>query len=525
MKNTFAHFWSILKVYLRKWWVITGIIVIALIGFFSVRGSSTQAQDEVIIVKSATISEGVSVTGKVKASQAVDLSFERSGKVTRVAKVVGEEVKAGETIVQIDSSDVLAELAQAQAALRVQQSKLNELEVGTRPEQLEITKTKLASAKVDLGVASTTFVAALQNAYTSADDAIRNKVDIFFINPRSANPQIAFTSTVTSETSLESGRVEVENRLKEMKNLLEAVTPASNPDLIAAEVKQDLGEIKLFLDNLALTVNALTPNSYASETTIATWKANVSAARTSVNTAITTILTSEDKYHAAQTTHNIALQQLNLDTSGTVSQSLDAQRAQVASAQASVAAVQSRLAKTVIKAPISGIVTKQDAIIGEIAPAGVTIVSVMTDSQFQIEANIPEADIAKVKSGQSATVTLDAYSTDDIFNARVVTVDPAETVIDGVPTYKTTFQFEGSDDRIKSGMTANVEITGEVRENVLTVPQRAISSKNGKRYVTVKVDENTKTETEVKVGIRGMDGSVEILEGISEGQQIIISQK
>ncbi|MCC2630892.1 MAG: family efflux transporter subunit, partial [Candidatus Paceibacter sp.] len=308
-------------------------------------------------------------------------------------------------------------------------------------------------------------------------------------------------------------------------NMLSGVTQTTDPTVITSSMKQDLGEVKLFLDNLSLSVNALTTASYASETTIATWKANVSAARTSVNSAITSILAAEDKLHASQTAYNVAVRQLSLETSGTISQEIDGQRAQVASAQANVSAVYAQLAKTSIKAPIDGIVTKQETKIGETAPVGVTVVSVMSNSEFEIEAFIPEADIAKVKSGQSATVTLDAYSTDVVFNARIVAVDPAETVIDGVPTYKTTFLFETADDRIKSGMTANIEITGEVRENVLAIPQRAVINRNGKKYVMVKAGEDKKTETEVKVGIRGMDGRVEIISGLTEGQEVIISQK
>ncbi|MCC2631017.1 MAG: family efflux transporter subunit, partial [Candidatus Paceibacter sp.] len=206
--NTLVRYWGVSKKYLKKWWVITGIVVILLAIFFFVKGSSQPTTDEIVIVKSATVSEGVSVTGKVKAAQAVDLSFEKSGRVTKVLHNVGDQVKAGDTIVQIDNADVVAQLAQAQASLKVQQSRLNELIAGTRPEQLEITRTKMVSAQADLTVASTTFMTSLQNAYAVADDAIRNKVDILFLNPRSSNPQILFNSPITPERSLETGRVE-----------------------------------------------------------------------------------------------------------------------------------------------------------------------------------------------------------------------------------------------------------------------------------------------------------------------------
>jgi len=149
----------------------------------------------------------------------------------------------------------------------------------------------------------------------------------------------------------------------------------------------------------------------------------------------------------------------------------------------------------------------------------------MSNAQFQIEANIPEADIAKVKPGQTANVTLDAYGPDVLFHASVVSVDPAETIVDGVPTYKTTFQFEGTDARIKSGMTANIDIQGQMHENVLSVPQRAVVNHNGKKYVTIKTGKNTTKEVVVSLGLRGSDGAIEITDGLSVGDEVVVSQQ
>lgn len=513
------------KKYIRKPWVIGALVIIILVIVVSVKGKGTTAQDEVYVVKSGTVSEEVSVTGKVKAAQAVDLSFEKSGKVTKANKAVGDDVKAGDIIVQIDNADVAAQLAEAQASLRIQQSKLNELESGTRPEQLAITKTKTDSAKADLDNAKVYLVDSLQNAYALADDAIRNKVDVFFLNPRSTNPQILFIPTVTAETSLESGRVEVETRLQLMNNALKNISSNTDTTAVESQVKQSLGEIRLFLDNISLSINALIPTDYLPLATLTTWKANVSSARTSVNTAITNVLAGEDKIRAAQSAYNVASGQLTLDTSGTVSDEISAQEAQVAVAQANVAAMYAQYAKTFLKAPIDGIVTKQDAKLGETATPNIPLVSVMSNAQFQIEANIPEADIAKIKTGQTANVTLDAYGPDVLFHATVVLIDPAETIVDGVPTYKTTFQFEGTDVRIKSGMTANVDIQGEVHTNVLSVPQRAVVNHNGEKIVTIKTGPSTTKEVPVKLGIRGSDGAIEITDGLSVGDNVIISQK
>jgi multidrug efflux pump subunit AcrA (membrane-fusion protein) len=140
---------------------------------------------------------------------------------------------------------------------------------------------------------------------------------------------------------------------------------------------------------------------------------------------------------------------------------------------------------------------------------------------FEIDANIPEADIAKLKIGADANITFDAYGSDVVFKAKLITIDPAETIIDGVATYKSTFQFVDNDERIKSGMTASLTITGDRRDDVLRVPQRSVITKNGKKFVQV-LEGETIVDKAVETGLRGSDGMIEILSGISEGENVVV---
>ena len=131
-----------------------------------------------------------------------------------------------------------------------------------------------------------------------------------------------------------------------------------------------------------------------------------------------------------------------------------------------------------------------------------------------------EADVAKVKQDNSAKVTLDAYGDLVVFEAAVVAIDPAETMIEGVATYKTTFVFSRDDARIKSGMTANIDVATNKQENVLAVPQRSVGVKNGISFVLVKEQGDVPRERSVVIGLRGSDGMVEVREGLKEGDQI-----
>ena len=134
-------------------------------------------------------------------------------------------------------------------------------------------------------------------------------------------------------------------------------------------------------------------------------------------------------------------------------------------------------------------------------------------------------DIAKIKLGDIAEVTLDAYADTD-FTATVTFVDPAETYVEGIPTYRVKLQFDKQDERIKSGMTANIDILTNKLENVISIPQRAVITKDGMKLVRIANENNnekitTITETEVKTGIRSSDGKIEITEGINEGDIIV----
>ena len=197
------------------------------------------------------------------------------------------------------------------------------------------------------------------------------------------------------------------------------------------------------------------------------------------------------------------------------------QKAKVKQAEANMQNIQAQLVKTILHSPISGVITRQDAKIGEIASAGVSIISIISDKQFEIESNIPEADIIKIKIGNEAKLTLDAYGDDLVFTARIISINPAETFVEGVPTYKTTLQFIEEDGRIKSGMTANMDILTEQREKVIAIPQRAVFTKEGKKLVRVLDNRGGISEREVKTGIRGSSGKVEILEGLAEGEKVV----
>ena len=479
-----------------------------------------------VVAKKQNLSQEINVTGRVKPSQSVDLAFEKGGRVAQMYVIVGSKVGAGQTLVSLDNEEISAQLAQTEAEVKIQEANLNELRRGARPEEIQVQEIKVANAKTAIEDAKNNFIDKLQDAYTKSDDAVRAKTDQMFTNPQTQNPQLKFLGVAQNlESDIEWRRLSLEyNVFPQWKTSLNKLTIQSDLTTYISEGKNYLDEVKIFLEKLSLAVN--NPNvSYvvngSTQEIPSSFKTDTATARINVNTAIGNVTTAEEKLKKAQSDLDLAKQELTLKKSGATEEQIIVQEAQLEKAKAQTTQYRVQLSKTFLRSPINGIIVKQEAKTGEIVSANAVVVSLISEAKFEVEANVPEADIAKIKNGSSAKITLDAYGRDVIFEAKVSAIEPAETIIDGVATYKTTFQFAKKDERIKSGMTANIDIIGEKRENVIAIPQRAIIRRNGDQFARKWNDKNIE-EIIVKTGLRGSGGNIEIIEGINEGDRVII---
>ena len=510
-----------LKFFKRPLVIVLTILILAGIVIYFYFFRKPAPLPEVVAVKWGTVIQEVSVTGRVKPAEDVNLAFEKGGKVAWVGAKIDDKVSAGQILVQLENSELLAQLAENKANVKTQKAELDELKQGTRLEEIKVYEVKVENAKTALDDAKTALIDKLKDAYTKSDDAIRNEVDQLFSNPRSASPTIKILE-FNKKMEIEWERMVIESMLLKWQTSLDDLNKESDLDSHIKDSKANLEQVRNFLDKVSLSVNALVASASLSQTTIDTYRLDISTARTNVNTAIVNLSTAEEDFKTSQSALTLAENELSLKKAGSLPEQISSQEAQVEQAEAKVKNIEAQLAKTVLRSPINGVVTKQDAKVGEIATASNAIVSVISEANFEIEANIPEADIAKVKIGDLAKVTLDAYGNDVVFEVRVSNIEPAETLIEGVPTYKTTLQFSSRDERVKSGMTANVDIMTAKAENVIFVPQRAVIVKNGDKIVQILDKNGAIKEIKVETGLRGSDGNMEIVSGLNEGDRIIL---
>lgn len=499
--------------------VLTAVLLISAAYFYFSREKDHEY--EYANVERRDIIREVSVTGRVKSASFVELAFEKTGRVERVFFRVGDKVSSGQILIKLDDSELSAGLDQARADVKSKKAKLDELVRGTRPEELRLKEIAVMSKEAAFEDAAKNLIDKLNDAYTKSDDAVRNKADRFFIDSRGKNPQIVFYVESQLKIRIENARFTIEDTLNKWKALLDSFSGQGNFSSTVSASKLNLDAIKNFLDDTAMALADLSVSSSFSQTTIDGWRSDIAAARTNINSAIGAITSGDEKLRSAEAALALADQELILAQTGPTEEEIRIQEALLEQAEASVRNYQAQIAKTVIVTPISGIVTRQDAKFGEIVSSSKAVVSVISISEFEVEANLPEADVAEIKIGDRTKITLDAYGRDVVFSATVSFIDPAETIIDGVATYKTKIQFVEKDNRVRSGMTANIDIISGVREKVLALSDRAITKTSSGEFVRV-LENDAVREIPVKTGLKGSDGYVEIIEGLKEGGRVVM---
>jgi HlyD family secretion protein len=513
----------------KPWVIVVGVIlVIVIIGVIYAFAGGQKTDQQTAVVQKGTVVQEVSVTGTVKPAESLELAFQTSGKLRKLNVDIGDTVSAGQTLAQLDSAELAASVAQYEAALASQQAKLDELKRGLRPEEIQITRSALEKAQQDLANYYDSVMDTLPDAYNKADDAVRTKTAAILTKYTTSNYSLSFNSC-DSQAQIDAAqlRANMEILLTGWQSDLAALNSNSSPaqkDSALQKAATNLTQVKAFLDRVNDT---LVGGCSLTATTLDTYRTSVNTARTNTVTALTSVSDLRQYIAAQKITVQKAQDELNLDLAGSSPEAIAAQEALVKQAAANVQSAEARLAQTVITAPIAGTITAKNSSEGEIVAANFTVIAMISNSNMEIKADVPEVDVAKIQVSNTASVTLDAYGNDMKFSAKVAKIDPAETIISGVTYYKTSLVFDSEDERVKPGMTANVIILAAKKEGVLSVPQRAVVTENGSIFVRVvdPKDPSKYEKREVKTGLTGSAGQVEILSGVKEGETVITYMK
>ena len=152
-------------------------------------------------------------------------------------------------------------------------------------------------------------------------------------------------------------------------------------------------------------------------------------------------------------------------------------KAQVVQNEAALRQAQVDLDRTFIRAPVDGVVVGRNVDRGQTVAASLQAPTLFTIAQdlrnMQVDTNVDEADVGRVKLGQSVTFTVDSFP-GRTFSGEVVQIRKAPLVVQNVVTYDVVVSAKNPDQRLLPGMTANVRIVIEQKDNVMQVPNAAL---------------------------------------------------
>ncbi len=513
------------------------LIVISTASFFGYnlyRKSKLPPVYDTIKVERGTLIQSVDATGQVESAQDLSLKFEVPGVLSIVKVKDGDKVKAGQLLGNLRLTELNSAVAQAQA-------NLNKQLAGSTPEYIDQLKANLDKAKNDLMQAkgsgdSVENSKLVQNAYDNLavslqslqivlSTSLTSADNILGVDNGLANDSFESYLSILNTTNLNIAKSqylvakEVKTNFDLVANLITKSSSHLDIDKASEKGEEAVVAMKDCLFYVADVLDKTPPVGALSQASLDIMKTNIQTARTTLSTKYATII---DEIHSIVSARNTYFSyQTLVDKAQAALKDVQnpPREVDVASYRAAFDQAVASRDKAIIKAPIDGIITQVNNKVGE-SVSGNDVAFKLLSPHYEIKVDVSETDIAKIKLDNSAVITLDAFGDDIKFSGKVINIDPGSTVIQDVVYYKVKISLDNSDRPIKPGMTANVVIKTDQRENVLIIPSRSVKTDRGKFVNILENDQEQKKE--IKLGIKGNDGKVEVLEGLNEWQLIIL---
>lgn len=596
----------------KKWLYIGAAIVILFGAYFWLKPKKTVTYTTMVAAK-GPLTQTVSETGTITPLHEIDLNFQNNGTLAKLDVKVGDKVKAGQVLAELNYSALSIQAEQAGAQVAVSQAgagqaqsnydtavknlaklksttqqnidqltgNLNDL--NSKDSAAQTTQAQnIVQAQTALDNAKQTGQQAIDNAAGALATDLNNKFPVGttaldainkLLNDADAKNVLGALS-VTSLNQATGDYGAAGNALSKTLPAVSAAQGAGDNTLVVVAYNQLLDALNKTLvalnSNYALLQNSIVSNTF-SQTLLDNYKTSINAQINNVTVAVAELQSRKQTYdsavlaystnlNAAQQTLTQAKLGLSTNIKGTrdaltaaklsrdqqintaqgqvdaAAKALAIAKAQVLAAQAGLDAVKNQIGNSLLTAPLDGIIAKSNYEIGEqvmALNATKPIFTVDTTNAYEIDIDVAETDVNKIKLGQTADITFDAFGNNKIFKGAVYFIEPASTIIAGVTYYQVkvsltdaTFATASSStgatatDLIKPGMTANVVITTAQKDNILAVPLRALIDKSGSKFLAILINGQS-VETPVSVGVSGDNGMVEIVSGLNVGDNVI----
>jgi HlyD family secretion protein len=518
-------------------WLLGIAVTLPLVLVAAGCGSAAPSPTAVRVVR-GTVARTVSATGTLQPISEQKLAFAKGGKLVAVMVSVGQQVKAGQVLAHVDDFDAEQDLQEAQAKLGREQARLAEIQDSNKA---DAARDDAGHAKDILDATkdqSDTINEANDRAVQEAQDRLEtDRAALRDVQREAAGDQDRCNRSLTGGAHRYSGYGDYTDLgTKDRKGLLlESPLDPKSPSCTRAEKGKSV--VAAYQRRVENDQHAIANNQRRADVDHAEQQVSLQNAKRDAAAA-------DDDADGKEATRP--------DT-------IDEQQANVADARTDLRRAQREITDTTLTAPVAGTVASINGAVGEYLgagggttamapgaraalpdldsaassssnsggntpqpPGGDSFITLKNVDTYQIVVPFEETDAALVQPNQKATVTFDALPglTRD---GTVTSIAPTGTQIQDVNNYYATIVLNNVDPRLRAGMTTEARVVVGGVNNTLVVPTAAIQRGGNSGIVQVLQPDGTTRQVQVQLGMIG-DTTTQIVDGLTEGQQVVISQ-
>ena len=517
----------------KKFWIGIGIFLVLVLFLYPKEKSILY---EVIKVERGDLVQTVDVTGKIKSENNIFLYFEASGIIDRIYVAEGERVRRGDVLAKLNLDNLNFLIKQAEANLNQKVAGVSEEQINVSQKQIDSAEIAYRKAELNLENVKSLGEENLRSRYISMVDILDDTyIKLFDVLKFSENVKDLYFSGLSQEDI--SIKNDIEYKIKENVNMAKdcldnAKETKSIEDIQNAFLKIDQS-VKEAVETL-LHIKSASEGVKYKDIILPTIKTALDQNKLTLsNSQITlTNLQNEVSLLKLQNENNINASKVLLEEAEAY---LELQKANhelliAPLRDVDLAYLRSVLDqavlnrnKAIIYSPLEGVITKVNKKQGELISMAEPVFEILSP-KYQVEVNIPETDIIKINVGDKADMKLDAIE-NITFLSEVTSINPASTSIQDVVYYKVILSILEEDSRVKPGMTADILIYTDKREDVLYILSRGILTDKERKFVRVLNEDGEIIEKDIEVGLSADDGKREILSGVLEGEEIVLKIK
>jgi len=472
--------------------VIAGVLLGAREFRLQSRETETVEILDQMVVERGDLRVTVSATGAVLPQRQVPLLFEAQGVVVEINVADGDQVRAGDVLARLDTTEAQATLDEALVALEVQRIAYDYLLSPPRPEDIAVAQAALDSALASMNAAASSGVSAQDSQIAALQGEIaRNRLwqaqlqrDIA-VNTPGYSPDI--------RGLLPDGGENLPPEVIEQANAALAGLLPSAPGVDPASFEAGLEQAQYGIEIADSNYNATLGRSGDT--------AGYSSAQ------------------AAAIAAQVALDRL---VSGASERDLELAEIGLRQAELAVETAQLNLDRATLVAPFDGVVVQNRLVVGELPPAQTPALLLLDLSGFFVDIAIDETDVVDLALDQPVELDFDALP-DTLLSGRVTRINQTPTVVGQLVSYPVRVALDSTDQPVRVGMTATATVIVNELNGVLTLPNRFIrlDRLTGSAFVSVQAVDGTFSEVQVELGLRNELES-EIVSGLTEGTRVVL---